>query len=109
MSVADLKAGVVVSIASNHARADGAFVGHVAGTTDPARVLVYPWEPEAKPVAPGDVVRLKSGGPRMTVSTVESDDRGQFVKCFWFSQSVDGFGAVDGHAFSMECLERVTE
>lgn len=30
---------------------------------------------------PGDVVQLKSGGPRMTVDTVEA---GPIYKCVWF-------------------------
>jgi uncharacterized protein YodC (DUF2158 family) len=30
----------------------------------------------------GDVVQLKSGGPKMTVSELESDNR---VFCIWFS------------------------
>jgi uncharacterized protein YodC (DUF2158 family) len=33
---------------------------------------------------PGDVVELKSGGPRMTVDNVEADDA---VVCVWFEKS----------------------
>ena len=31
----------------------------------------------------GDVVMLKSGGPRMTVAKLD----GEFVHCFWFDRS----------------------
>lgn len=39
----------------------------------------------------GDVVRLKSGGPRMTVSAIDRSEDGtpRYVTCVWFSG--DGF------------------
>lgn len=41
---------------------------------------------------PGDVVRLKSGGPRMTVVDFvdETDDFASSVTCVWFHQGGDG-------------------
>ena len=35
---------------------------------------------EAKPIAPGDVVSLKSGSPQMTVRLINGD----LVFCSWF-------------------------
>lgn len=37
-------------------------------------------DPVANEFAPGDMVELKSGGPRMTVESVEKD----IVICTWF-------------------------
>lgn len=38
-----------------------------------------------KPFAPGDVVQLKSGGPKMTVEDVRTGDEGEKIcRCVWF-------------------------
>ena len=50
----------------------------------------------------GDVVRLKSGGPKMTVEDVSSD--GDEVSCAWFNQD-----AQRGGLFRQEMLEGVDE
>lgn len=46
---------------------------------------------------PGDVVVLKSGGPRMTVSSLD----GNRVWCVWF----DGAGVPQGKAFDSAVLK----
>lgn len=45
---------------------------------------------------PGDVVRLKSGGPPMTVETVEKKGQATIATCLWFDerQCEDGEFAV---------------
>jgi uncharacterized protein YodC (DUF2158 family) len=48
---------------------------------------------------PGDIVRLKSGGPKMTVETV--DDTG--VYCAWFVGD-----KVEGRAFQKHVPEKTT-
>ncbi len=53
---------------------------------------------------PGDVVRFKSGGPRMTV--IGKADSGA-VRCMWFK--TDGVGPVQTEAFSPIILEHVPE
>lgn len=45
----------------------------------------------------GDIVKLKSGGPLMTV--IEAGD-GQWVTCIWF----DGDGKHNTHTFPLEAL-----
>jgi uncharacterized protein YodC (DUF2158 family) len=50
------------------------------------------FEPET-----GNVVRLKSGGPRMTV--IESD--GKAVRCVWFPNEF----SVQDHTFPVNALE----
>jgi uncharacterized protein YodC (DUF2158 family) len=51
---------------------------------------------------PGDVVKLKSGGPVMTVERVETESENRvFVYCVWFD---DKHKQVRGH-FSPAALE----
>jgi uncharacterized protein YodC (DUF2158 family) len=54
---------------------------------------------------PGDVVRLKSGGPLMTVSHPQKGSSDQMLWCEWFA-AVTGADAkeVKGHAFAPEML-----
>jgi len=41
----------------------------------------------ADTITPGDVVKLKSGGPLMTVSSMGTSDKGvQVANCCWFSE-----------------------
>jgi len=51
----------------------------------------------------GDVVRLKSGSPLMTVAAIEeiSDDR-VIAKCHWFEG-----GNVKEYSFELESIEKV--
>ena len=44
---------------------------------------------------PGDVVRLASGGPRMTVEYVTC---GRTAKCVWWPSQQDSLQAFDSHA-----------
>ena len=47
-----------------------------------------PWQP-----TPGDVVRLKSGGPEMTVDTLVETENGETVyRCFWIGSDGRPFG-----------------
>lgn len=74
-------------------------------------------EPKCK-FAPGDIVKLKSGGPKMTVERVCIGPYFDEVSCVWFCQDVfdDGpvyqnngeplWGEVFVHAFKAETLER---
>ncbi len=50
----------------------------------------------------GSVVRLKSGGPLMTVVNVTVDERK--CKVTWFSESKQGF---QGSEFLVECVVKV--
>ena len=47
----------------------------------------------------GDIVVLKSGGPRMTVTSRGADDKG-FVFCRWFDEG----GQLQGNKFPIEAL-----
>jgi uncharacterized protein YodC (DUF2158 family) len=51
----------------------------------------------------GDIVKLKSGGPRMTVENLGRDSRSgaSRVTCTWFEG-----GDVKSHVFPAEALER---
>ena len=46
----------------------------------------------------GDVVRLKSGGPEMTVEEISEN---KYITCVWFERNM-----VRTHAFRTELLER---
>ena len=51
----------------------------------------------------GDLVRLKSGGPDMTVTYVSTMAHGVFCAVSWFDDS----GKRDMHEFPAECLTLV--
>ena len=48
----------------------------------------------------GDIVQLKSGGPRMTVESVEATNS---LFCVWFDETEQG-NSVRVHAFRTEVL-----
>jgi len=50
---------------------------------------------EVQQFKPGDVVQLKSGGPKMTVSSVESPPNGkvQYI-CEWFDADLKRLSAI---------------
>jgi uncharacterized protein YodC (DUF2158 family) len=51
----------------------------------------------------GDVVQLKSGGPKMTVESTEAIGGGKtFVDCIWF----EGTTKVERHTFPEEALQK---
>jgi uncharacterized protein YodC (DUF2158 family) len=50
-----------------------------------------------KPIAAGDLVHLKSGGPTMTVRSIETDN----VECEWFDK-----GALKTHKFKLHSVRR---
>lgn len=55
----------------------------------------------------GDIVRLKSGGPRMTVETVGEDMAKQsFVSCAWFNTTPQGSEKLT-ETFPPEALQHV--
>lgn len=56
---------------------------------------------EAK-INKGDVLRLKSGGPKMTVTNVGDGPLGSFVECAWFDQA----GKKCEDTFPPEALEK---
>ena len=49
---------------------------------------------------PGDVVKLKSGGPQMTVESTQDNDNQQLVRCTWFE--VRGRGATAKRSIERE-------
>ena len=51
--------------------------------------------PESLPFKPGDVVQLKSGGPKMTVSAVESPPTGKVqIICEWLDADLKRLTAI---------------
>lgn len=61
----------------------------------------------------GDVVKLKSGGPAMTVEFVADIDKSDKVTCVWFEQSfsehgVTVWGATERAVFEQDVLVPVT-
>ena len=64
-----------------------------------------------KSIKPGDVVRLLSGGPKMTVESINYSGEVQQVQCVWFHQIAiveagDGklFGDVVRREFPVDIL-----
>ncbi|MCF5759182.1 DUF2158 domain-containing protein [Aeromonas veronii] len=53
----------------------------------------------------GDVVRLKSGGPAMTVTSLKKDASTETYYCRWFSSESSSKSELEH--FNAECLERV--
>jgi uncharacterized protein YodC (DUF2158 family) len=49
---------------------------------------------------PGDIVTLKSGGPRMTVTALREGDSGTIVFCKWF----DDIGQLHTERFALPAL-----
>jgi uncharacterized protein YodC (DUF2158 family) len=56
----------------------------------------------ANEIKPGDVVQLKSGGPLMTVNSVEAEYGGTTVKawCTWFDGKKECNGAYPLHSLN---------
>ncbi|HAT04544.1 MAG TPA: DUF2158 domain-containing protein [Aeromonas salmonicida] len=54
---------------------------------------------------PGDVVRLKSGGPAMTISAPKKDSTAEAYYCRWFSPNDSSKCQVE--SFNASCLEPV--
>ena len=50
-------------------------------------------------IQPGDIVRLKSGGPDMTIASIEDDGR---IVCQWFYR-----GVLEQRSFSVPALLKV--
>jgi len=57
---------------------------------------------------PGDVVRLKSGGPKMTISSVSTRAKlgAQTIQCEWFTQLAQGFELKSG-SFAVHTVQLV--
>jgi len=51
----------------------------------------------------GDIVKHKPGGPKMVISSVESD---KIYFCRWYSQANDEFNIEDFQAEELELLEK---
>jgi len=64
---------------------------------------------DSKEFKMGDVVRLKSGGPKMTIANI-SEPRpgpippGKWVRCIWFDGS-----SIYEYSFDSTCLVKVSE
>lgn len=52
----------------------------------------------------GDVVELKSGGPKMTVEWVEEEDGEMTAYCVWFKENQK-----EGDRFSTSALNLISE
>ena len=46
----------------------------------------------AEEVSIGDTVKVKSGGPTMTVSAIQEEDGEKVAVCQWFDKQVQGKG-----------------
>ena len=57
--------------------------------------------PDEKPMQPGDIVQLKSGGPALTVIGVENDQ----VRCLFFSDEIGDFREATIPAFALDTFE----
>jgi uncharacterized protein YodC (DUF2158 family) len=57
--------------------------------------------PDEKPMQPGDIVQLKSGGPALTVIGVEGDG----VHCLFFSDEIGDFREATIPAFALDTFE----
>jgi len=57
----------------------------------------------------GDVVVLKSGGPKMTISKIEpsNSNDAETVKCVWFDRLHDGNEKLNDGKFVSETLKRL--
>lgn len=56
-----------------------------------------------QPLKPGDVVMLKSGGPRMTVESFgENEDGTKLCNCTWFDNSM--YPDIHSRGFSINSL-----
>lgn len=56
---------------------------------------------QEKPMQPGDIVQLKSGGPALTVIAVE----GESVRCLFFSDEIGDFREAAIPAFALDTFE----
>ncbi len=64
---------------------------------------------DSKALKMGDVVRLKSGGPKMTIANVSEPRPGplppaKWVRCIWFEGS-----NIFEYSFDSSCLVKVSE
>jgi len=58
---------------------------------------------EVKEIKAGQIVQLKSGGPKMTVESLFNDVHGKrCVKCVWFSQN-----SLTRDVFQIEALQLI--
>lgn len=60
----------------------------------------------------GEVVRLKSGGPPMTISEIQEWDNnpGQIlIECHWFATDRHGSEKREWHSFAEEMLVKVNQ
>jgi uncharacterized protein YodC (DUF2158 family) len=58
--------------------------------------------PEQQDISAGDTVKLKSGGPLMTVTYVESDEYGTTINVSWF----DGKDQPQSGSYPAAALEK---
>lgn len=50
----------------------------------------------AEEIKVGDVVMLKSGGPKMTVGSIEKTSSGPYMFCYWFGEDKEKTGKFPG-------------